>query len=110
MVWGCIIQICNKYEGGIIIKKYVLLLVIIIAAVLIGSGQSIESVNITKKSAVDLSFSVLSDIHKNSSHLQDAIEDLYNINPELDALVLNGDTVDEGLDYEYEEIRFIQII
>jgi len=54
-----------------------------------------------------LSFSVLSDIHKNSSHLQDAIEDLYNINPELDALVLNGDTVDEGLDYEYEEIKDI---
>lgn len=86
------------------IKKYILLLLITVMVLNI-SVKNIESINVVKNSDFDLSFSVLSDIHKNLGHLQDTIEDLNDINPHLDALVLNGDTVDEGLAYEYDEIK-----
>jgi 3',5'-cyclic AMP phosphodiesterase CpdA len=53
----------------------------------------------------DLAFSVLSDIHSNSSKLEEALIDLYKINPHKDAVILNGDTVDQGLVSHYEDIK-----
>lgn len=56
---------------------------------------------------VDLSFVVLGDIHENIDSLQVAIHDMRTINPALDALVLNGDTVDQGLVEQYDSIKKI---
>ena len=53
------------------------------------------------KPNLKLSFSVLSDIHSGEIKLDYAIKDLHSINPRMDAMVLNGDTVDQGLDEQY---------
>jgi 3',5'-cyclic AMP phosphodiesterase CpdA len=54
---------------------------------------------------VDLSFAVLGDIHENIDSFQDAIDDMHTINPAMDALVLNGDTVDQGLEKQYDSVK-----
>lgn len=54
---------------------------------------------------VELSFVVLGDIHENIDSFQKAIDDMRTINPALDALVLNGDTVDQGLVKQYDSIK-----
>ncbi|MDA8228905.1 MAG: metallophosphoesterase [Desulfitobacterium hafniense] len=54
---------------------------------------------------VDLAFAVLGDIHENVDSFQKAIDDLHAINPAMDALVLNGDTVDQGLEKQYNSIK-----
>lgn len=53
----------------------------------------------------DLTFAVLGDVHGNNDSLHRAISDLYNINPGLDVLILNGDTVDQGIKKQYDEIK-----
>lgn len=63
------------------------------------------SVNEASKPSADLSFAVLGDVHDNISNFKDAINDFYKINPHMDALVLNGDTVDQGKDEQYDEIK-----
>lgn len=55
----------------------------------------------------DLTFAVLGDIHQNTDSLQETINDLYTINPVMDALVLNGDTVDQGIEKQYDSIKKI---
>ncbi|ADL53325.1 metallophosphoesterase family protein [Clostridium cellulovorans] len=55
----------------------------------------------------DLSFAVFGDVHENIEHFQEAIKDLYTINPHMDALVLNGDTVDQGLQEQYDSVKKI---
>ncbi len=53
----------------------------------------------------DLSFTVLGDIHGNNDSLQKAIYDLHSINPAMNALILNGDTVDQGIPKQYKELN-----
>lgn len=60
---------------------------------------------VTAESNSDLSFAVLGDIHENIGHFQEAINDLYTINPIMDALILNGDVVDQGLDEQYKSVE-----
>lgn len=58
-----------------------------------------------KTSNADLSFAVFGDVHENIDHFQDAIDDFYNINPNMEALILNGDVVDQGLDEQYDSVQ-----
>ncbi|VYU45845.1 metallophosphoesterase [Clostridium tertium] len=60
---------------------------------------------VTATSNSDLSFAVLGDVHENIDHFQETINDLYTINPVMDALILNGDVVDQGLDEEYRSVE-----
>jgi len=54
---------------------------------------------------VDLSFGVFGDVHENVDSFQKAINDMYTINPAINALVLNGDSVDQGLDVQYKSMK-----
>jgi len=54
---------------------------------------------------VDISFSVLGDIHEDTEKFQTAIYDLYKVRPNMDALVLNGDAVDQGLPSQYDSMK-----
>jgi len=56
---------------------------------------------------VDLSFGVLGDVHENVDNFQKAINDMYTINPAINALVLNGDSVDQGIEKQYESMKKI---
>ncbi len=53
----------------------------------------------------DVSFSVFGDVHENINHFQAAIDDFYKINPNMDALILNGDVVDQGIDEQYDSVQ-----
>ncbi|MBC2725485.1 metallophosphoesterase [Desulfosporosinus sp.] len=61
----------------------------------------------SQASNYNLSFAVLGDVHGNTVSLQKAIKDLYHINPGINALILNGDTVDQGIKKQYNRIQWI---
>lgn len=52
-----------------------------------------------------LTFAVLGDVHANNDSLERAIRDLYSINPALNVLILNGDTVDQGIKKQYDALK-----
>jgi len=66
---------------------------------------SSSSVNEDAVSKANLTFSVLGDIHGNTGKLKIAIGDLYSINSNMDAMILNGDNVDEGLEAQYNSVE-----
>ena len=94
-------------------KKIKIINISLISTLLIVSiiyvNKYIKSSNVNNKitqvSNADLTFAVFGDIHDNINHFQDAIEDFHTINPDMDALILNGDTVDQGLDIQYDSVK-----
>lgn len=92
------------------IKIMIITIIIILVSVLSAIYILYKPGPITKNtkaitSNADLAFSVVGDIHANTNNLQDTINDLYTINPYMDALVLNGDTVDQGIEEQYESVK-----
>lgn len=90
--------------------KLVLLILLSLSVSLVVYLQDYELATYSRvlpetSSNADLTFSVLSDIHSNDSKLEEALMDLYKINPNKDAIILNGDTVDQGLVSHYEDIK-----
>lgn len=87
----------------------VILVIGIIASLVIKNQNS--PVNKDIKTAeipdVDLSFGVFGDVHENVDSFQKAINDMYTINPGINALVLNGDSVDQGIEKQYESMKKI---
>lgn len=59
----------------------------------------------SQNSPYDLAFAVLGDIHDNESDFQDSVDDIKSTDIKLDALILNGDTVDQGIESQYEEMK-----
>ncbi|WP_243428239.1 metallophosphoesterase family protein [Clostridium rhizosphaerae] len=64
-----------------------------------------ETVKTSSLPRADISFSVLGDIHEDTEKFQTAIYDLYKVRPNMDALVLNGDAVDQGLPSQYDSMK-----
>lgn len=73
------------------------------------SPENIESSDSssTEKSPYDLSFAVFGDVHNNEEDFQAAIDDIKNTDIKLNALILNGDTVDQGIDSQYKTMTNI---
>lgn len=68
----------------------------------INDSNTISALRSSSRS--DLSFFVAGDIHTDTAALDNVIKDMCNINPKADALILNGDIVDQGLDREYTAV------
>lgn len=85
----------------------IIIIVIFLGAITViySSKPITKTTEVRLKSSSDLSFAVLGDVHENIDHFQEAINDLYSINPNMDALVLNGDVVDQGLDEQYSSVK-----
>lgn len=83
------------------------IIILCIFSVIIFFNKEISVLNPSNKSVIkpDLSIAVLGDIHSKTDRLKTAIKDLYKINPKIDALILNGDTVDQGLDSLYKPMK-----
>lgn len=64
-----------------------------------------EIQNKCESSDIDVAFSVLGDVHEDIEGLQQAIDDLHEINPKQDLLVLNGDNVGQGLQSQYISMK-----
>lgn len=88
------------------IKQTISILVTVAVSIML-SGCTFHKNTVTDavESKADLSFAVFGDVHDNVDNFENAINDLYKINPKMDALILNGDIVDQGLDKQYEEIN-----
>ena len=52
-----------------------------------------------------LSFSVLGDVHAETEKLERVLKDLHNIDSNMDALILNGDVVGQGLEKQYKDVN-----
>lgn len=81
----------------------VLLIIIVVVGRLFYKGS--KEIVVSEKSDADLSFAVLSDIHGNDGKFKNAVNDLYSINSFMDAMILNGDTVDQGTDAQYDNMK-----
>lgn len=90
-------------------KKIILILsfVLISGLTLFNNEQFVQPDQAANSQAYSdtLTFAVLGDIHGNNDSLERAIKDLHSINPGLDALILNGDTVDQGIKKQYDELK-----
>lgn len=90
-------------------KRIVLILgFVIIAGLSLFSNEHVIPPNEVANSLAshdNLTFAVLGDVHGNNDSLQKAIRDLHSINPALNALILNGDTVDQGIKKQYDGIK-----
>jgi len=53
----------------------------------------------------ELTFSVLGDVHGNTGKLRKAIIDMHNINGKMDAMILNGDNVDQATQIQYDGLK-----
>ncbi|MVX63460.1 metallophosphoesterase [Clostridium chromiireducens] len=91
------------------IKKVVISIILIIAGVAaviyMNKPKPIDKSAASKVPDVDLAFAVLGDVHENIDSFQESINDLYKINLGMDALVLNGDTVDQGIEKQYDSVK-----
>ncbi|MBU6134056.1 metallophosphoesterase [Clostridium tertium] len=88
-------------------KKFKLIITIITLVLLgvISTEFKPNTTTVEAKSNENFSFAVLGDVHENIDHFEEAIKDLHTINPNMDALVLNGDVVDQGLDEQYDSVQ-----
>lgn len=92
----------------------VVLIAIVISSAVYIKGTASKSDNpkknestVTTKVPEDdgLTFSVLGDVHGNAAKLDNAINDLYSVKGNMDAMILNGDNVDQGLKNQYDAIK-----
>lgn len=92
-----------------LVKIVIILLVLTFAGAFIYKKDVLKIQNntasIETSSKANLSFSVLGDVHGNTNKLNKAIHDLHNINPSMDAMVLNGDIVDQGINSQYDAVK-----
>lgn len=89
-------------------KIRLMLFVVIVSGLLLFNHQlSIpeSSITLSQGSSSNLSFAVLGDIHSNNNSLKKAIRDFHSINPAMNALILNGDIVDQGIKREYDALN-----
>lgn len=91
----------------IVIASIILILAItgIIINMNIKNQNKINTAAAKEISNADLTFAVLGDVHNNIDSFQEAIDDLQEINPKMDALVLNGDAVDQGKESQYDSVK-----
>lgn len=72
----------------------------------VSNSKKVESSVNTKVPEDDgLTFAVLGDVHGNTVKLENAIKDLHDINGNMDAMILNGDNVDQGLKSQYDAVK-----
>lgn len=89
----------------IIIITIIIIAACILTAVYLYIPRPIAKTTSAVRHKSDLAFAVLGDVHNRTGNLQRAINDLYTINPCMDALVLNGDSVDQGIESQYDSVK-----
>lgn len=88
-------------------KQVITIIILLIGTLAIYINRPIHSDKTAVTPNVDLAFAVIGDVHENIDNFQKTINDLYSINPNMDALVLNGDNVDQGSEEQYNSLKKI---
>jgi Predicted phosphohydrolases len=101
----------------VIISSLLISLVILLGTLLFVIKDSRNSPNTPNQVPVDkevtasdekyepISFSVIGDVHSDTTRLENSIKDLYEVNSDTDLMIMNGDTVDQGLPEHYALIQ-----
>jgi 3',5'-cyclic-AMP phosphodiesterase len=71
------------------------------------NDESSSVVGVEASPNTSLAFAVIGDVHDNTGNFQVAIDDMRRINDKMDALIMNGDSVDQGLDNQYDSMKKI---
>lgn len=112
----------NILKGFRIVKKIIISSFLVVSALAIclfffsntlkkdQQNESKEVINVnqvSKPSQVyeNIAFSVIGDVHTDTVHLENAIKDLHEVNSAADLMVMNGDTVDNGVPDQYTFIK-----
>ncbi|URZ14424.1 metallophosphoesterase family protein [Clostridium felsineum] len=89
----------------LIITGIIIVIILAVIAIYIYIPKTISKVKVKAKPKAQLTFAVLGDVHNRTDNLQRAINDLYTIDQDIDALILNGDTVDQGIESQYDSVK-----
>ena len=95
----------------IIISSLLTVSVILISLLLFSNTFKTDQLNESKEESKSvqkfepISFSVIGDVHSDTVRLENAIKDLNEVNSGTDLMVMNGDTVDNGIPEQYTEIQ-----
>ncbi len=90
----------------IITVTSVLVLVLIgVAAIKYFNFDLVKVVSTEATPGSSLAFAVVGDVHENIENFEVAINDMRRINSNMDALVMNGDSVDQGIDKQYASMK-----
>lgn len=76
-----------------------------VAAVKYFRFDAVKSVSTEASLGTSLAFAVVGDVHENTENFQTAINDMRKINSNMDALVMNGDSVDQGIEKQYNSMK-----
>lgn len=94
-----------KRINNIFKKSAAILCLLTICGAIVNNGTTTSKAAVTSNnSRLRMSFAVLSDIHDDTTKLDNAFQDLHNIDPNYSAVIFNGDTVDQGLQPQYDDI------
>lgn len=91
----------------IVIVISALLLILIGAAAFKYFNDESGTVGVEASPNTSLAFAVIGDVHNNTGNFQTAIDDMRRINNKMDVLIMNGDSVDQGLDSQYASMKTI---
>lgn len=86
-------------------KILIITTLIVVSFLLILGSKEVSVFNKILEKKGEVSFGVIGDIHHNTEKLEGAIKDFHKLNRNMDALFLNGDIVDQGLDEYYQSIE-----
>lgn len=93
----------------------IILLVSILSSIIYIRVASVENYKFKQEELIDekktenntLKFAVLGDVHGDIKKLQKAINDLHSIDGNMDTLILNGDSVDQGIKLQYYALEAV---
>jgi hypothetical protein len=87
------------------VTAVILVVSVILAAAIFTKSNSFLDITTVAAPKVDLSFSVLGDVHGNTGKFEEIIRALYKMRSDMDVMILNGDAVDQGLQSQYDSIK-----
>lgn len=105
VIYNCVVGVIQIKKIKIIIIIIIIIAVCALTAVYVYIPRPIAKTTSAVKPKADLAFAVLGDVHNRTGNFQRAINDLYTINPCMDALILNGDSVDQGIERQYDSVK-----
>lgn len=98
-------EVVKMKKAKIIVVAIILIITGVIVTSYMNENKHTDKAAVAPASKSDLAFAVLGDVHDDIEHFQMAIDDLSTINSNMDALVLNGDTVGQGIETQYASMK-----
>lgn len=86
-------------------KIVIALILVVVSYCMLTRKQDVFAFNNILEKKEEVSFGVVGDIHHNTAKLEKAIKGFYKLDKNMEALFLNGDIVDQGLEEYYTKVN-----